>query len=323
MTLGYDKRLYILALDHRGSFERQVLGRASPLSDAEVARIRDAKALIYEGFHVALAAGLPRDVAGVLIDEQFGAEVAHRAHAEGVALAMPVEKSGQDEFDFEYGEEFGDHIRAFDPTFAKVLVRYNPEGDRASNARQAERGRRLSDWLHRRDRKLLFELLIPPTPEQMASVATDPVRYDRFLRPDLMVRAIAQLQWAGVEPDVWKIEGLDSTADCRRVVAQVQSGGRARVGCVVLGRGADAVQVDEWLRAVAPVPGYIGFAIGRSIFSDALNGYLRGTCTRAEASKLVADTYLRFVRVYADAAATPGLPAIREPTALAVARARG
>src|SRR5439155_5506907 len=146
MAPGYDKRLYVLAFDHRGSFERLVLGSGGgQIAAADAARIRDAKSLIYEGVHLALAAGLPREAAGVLVDEQYGAEVAHRARADGAILAMPVETSGQDELDVEYGDAFGAHVEAFDPAFAKVLVRYNPDGDAAVDARQAARLRYFSD----------------------------------------------------------------------------------------------------------------------------------------------------------------------------------
>jgi 5-dehydro-2-deoxygluconokinase len=221
---------------------------------------------------------------------------------------MPVERSGQEEFDFQYGgAAFGAHVQAFDPDFAKVLVRYNPEGDADLNRRQAARLRRLSEWLHRRGRKLLFELLVPATPAQLASAGGQVARYDAALRPALMVGAIGQLQSAGVEADVWKVEGLDRRSDCAGVVAQAHSDGRGGVGCVVLGRGADAARVDAWLRAAAGVPGYLGFAIGRSIWFEALRDWLSGGGDRGAAARTIADNYLRFVGVYEDAvAATQG-----------------
>src|SRR3984893_2551264 len=129
MALGYDRRLYILAFDHRGSFQKKMFGIDGEPNDAETQRIADAKALIFEGFQLALSDGAPRDAAGVLVDEQFGANILRKAKADGLVFAMPVEKSGQDDFDFQYGDDFGAHIEEFDPTFAKVLVRYNPDGD--------------------------------------------------------------------------------------------------------------------------------------------------------------------------------------------------
>lgn len=172
MTLGYDKPLYMLAFDHRGSFQKSLLGIEGVPNAAEADRISDAKRILYEAFELVIQNGVERNSAGLLVDEEFGADVALRAKGAGVALAMPVEKSGQEEFDFEFGDDFGAHIERFDPTFAKVLVRYNPYGDPALNRRQACRLSTLSNWLHERGRKLLFELLVPATPEPTASRAS-------------------------------------------------------------------------------------------------------------------------------------------------------
>ena len=302
MPLGYDRRLFILAFDHRGSFQKKMFGISGEPNAEEARTIADAKSLIFEGFQLALSDGAPHDAAGVLVDEQFGETVARKAKADGLILAMPVEKSGLDEFDFEYGSDFGAHIEAFDPTFTKVLVRYNPEGDSDLNRRQAGRLRELSEWLHARDRNFLFELLVAATPAQLSSVGDSEQRYEAELRPGLMVGAIHALQEAGVEPDVWKIEGVDSPADCERIAAEARAGGRDGVSCVVLGRGADSAQVDSWLRAGAGVPGYVGFAIGRSIFWDAVKGWLDTSQDRGAAARLIADNYRRFIDVYEAAA---------------------
>ncbi|HEV8572277.1 MAG TPA: DUF2090 domain-containing protein [Actinomycetota bacterium] len=298
MPRGYEGELYILAFDHRGSFQKKLMGIQGTPSAEEGERIADAKQVIFEGFLRALEEGASRDAAGLLVDEQYGAEVARRAKSEGVIFAMPVEKSGQDEFDFEYGEEFGKHIEEFDPVFTKVLVRFNPDGDTEMNARQIVRLRDLSEWLHERDRKFLFELLVPAEPGQLEQVGGDDDRYDRELRPGLMLQAIESLQAGGVEPDVWKIEGLDAREDCERISAQVRSNGRDGVACVVLGRGADDSAVDHWLKQGAGVPGYIGFAIGRTIWWDPLKGYLEGSVSRDDAAGRISQNYRRFIDVY-------------------------
>ena len=304
MALGYDGKLYLLAFDHRGSFTKRfgIEGEPSP---EETDRIADGKHLIFEGLQVALGRGADPSVTGALVDEQFGdpSQVPEAAKAAGIKLAMPVEKSGQNEFDFEYGDDFGAHIESFDPDFSKVLVRYNPDGDGAMNSRQAARLRRLAEWLHEHDRKFLFELLVPAEDDQLASVDGDTDRYDAELRPELMRRAIAELQDAGVEADIWKIEGVDAREDCERIAAQTRSGGRDGVVCVVLGRGADDDKVDHWLRQGAPVDGYVGFAIGRSIWGGPLAGFLDGSLSREDAAAKVADNYLRFVDVYQSAEA--------------------
>ena len=304
MDLGYEGKLYILAFDHRGSFTKRFGIEGDPTAE-DIQRFADGKHLIFEGIDAALVRGADPSVTGALVDEQFGGptHVPEEAKADGIKLAMPVEKSGQKEFDFEYGDDFGAHIERYDPDFSKVLVRYNPHGDTEMNQRQAERLRRLSDWLHEHDRKLLFELLVPAEESQLASVDGDSDRYDAELRPDLMIRAIAELQGAGIESDIWKIEGVDERADCERIAAQCRADGRDGVVCVVLGRGADSDKVDHWLREAAPVEAYVGFAIGRSIWGDPLKGWIDGGLSREDAASRVADSYLSFIDVYAAAAA--------------------
>jgi myo-inositol catabolism protein IolC len=293
--LGYDQKLYILAFDHRGSFEKMV---------GDVSRVPAAKELIWEGFQRAVEEGAPKEYAGVLVDGQYGAKVAREAKAGGYKLAMPVEKSGQNEFDFEYGEQFGDKIEEFDPDFSKVLVRYNPEGDKELNKRQTAKLRRLSEWLHERRRKFLFELLVPAEPSQLERFEGDEDRYDTELRPELMMEAILQLQNGGVEPDIWKIEGISDREACREIAQLVRREGRDRVSCVVLGRGASDAKVDEWLRAAAGLEGYIGFAIGRSIFGEAVKAFAAGDeFDRDAAVESISSKYRRFIDVYEGAVA--------------------
>ena len=300
MTLGHAQPLYILPFDHRGSFETKMFGWEGALDAAQTAEIAAAKRVIYDGFQAALAQGAPKAKAGILVDEQFGAAILRDATASGVATACPAERSGQDEFDFEYGEDFGAHIEAFDPTFCKVLVRYNPEGDAVLNARQAARLKRLSDWLRARGRaKFMFELLVPAEPAQLEKLGGDKARYDLELRPSLMVRAIEALQRAGVEPDLWKIEGLDRREDCERVVAAARSGtGRGAVSCIVLGRGENDAKVHEWLATAASVDGFIGFAVGRTDFWQPLVGWRAGKLTREAAVAEIARRYLEFVAIF-------------------------
>jgi myo-inositol catabolism protein IolC len=305
MALGYDGKLYILAFDHRGSFQKKMFGIEGDPTPEETATISDAKKLIYEGMEKAVKQGLDASSAGVLVDEQFGSDIPELAPKEGLSLTMPAEKSGQNEFDFQYGDEFGDHIAKYELLATKVLVRHNPDGDAEMNARQTERMKRLADWLHANDRKFLFELLVPAEPEQLESVGGDEDRYDAELRPELMRRVIEHYQNEGVEVDIWKIEGVDARADAQMLSDQARKGeGRENVKSVLLGRGASDDKVDHWLREAAPVEGFIGFAIGRSIWWDALKGFLDESLSRDEASDKIAANYLRFVKVYEEAEAS-------------------
>jgi 5-dehydro-2-deoxygluconokinase len=299
MGLGYDGRLYILAFDHRGSFQKKMFGIEGDPTPEQTETIASAKRLIFEGMVEAVRQGLDAGTAGVLVDEQFGSDIPQQAREKGLKLAMPVEKSGQDEFDFEYGQDFGAHIERFDPDFSKVLVRYNPEADPTMNERQLGRLKRLADWLHEHDRKFLFELLVPATKQQLESVDGDSDRYDAELRPELMRRAIVEIQDYGCEVDIWKIEGVDDRGDAEMLAEQTRSGpGREGVACVLLGRGASTEKVEEWLRVASAVKGFVGFAIGRSIWWDALKGWLAEDLDREAAAKQIADNYMHFIGTY-------------------------
>jgi 5-dehydro-2-deoxygluconokinase len=302
MGLGYDGKLYILAFDHRGSFQKKMFGIEGDPTPEETETIADAKRLIFEGMEIAVERGVDAAATGVLVDEQFGSDIPKRAKDEGLVLSMPVEKSGQNEFDFQYDDAFGEHISKFGPNFAKVLVRYNPDGDAGMNERQLGRLKKLADWLHENDGKFLFELLVPAEEAQLESVGGDTDRYDAELRPELMRRAIEEIQDFGCEVDIWKIEGVDARADAEMLAKQTRKGeGRENVVCVLLGRGASDAKVDHWLQQAAPVEGFIGFAIGRSIWWDALKGFLEGDLERKAAAEQIAENYLRFVKVYDDA----------------------
>jgi 5-dehydro-2-deoxygluconokinase len=296
---GYDRPLYILPFDHRGSFETKMFGWHEPLSAEQTAEIANAKQVIYGGFKAALADGVAKDKAAILVDEQFGAAILRDAAAQGYHTACPAEKSGQDEFDFQYGDDFAAHIEVFQPTFSKVLVRYNPEGDAVLNRNQVARLRRLSEYLQSAGRSLfMFELLVPAEATQLAKVHNNKHCYDLELRPQLMVETIRELQDAGIEPDVWKIEGLDRSEDCVRIVATARRNGRDKVGCIVLGRGEDAEHVRRWLTVAAGVEGFIGFAVGRTDFWDPLVAWRGGKKTRDAAVAEIAQRYREFVDIY-------------------------
>ena len=298
MSLGYNRPLYLLPFDHRHSYVTGMFKFKPPLTQVEHDQVAHSKEIIYEGFKQALAGGVAKEHAGILVDEEFGAGILRDATKNGYVTALSTEKSGSDEFEFEYGEAFAEHIEAFDPTFAKVLVRYNPEDDAALNRRQRTRLKRLSDYCQTAGQLFMFELLVPATKAQMDRVQANKNAYDLRIRPALMVRAIRDLQDAGIEPDIWKIEGLDRREDCERVVETARRDGRHDVGCIVLGRGADEKKVVGWLETAASVPGFIGFAVGRTTFWDAVADYEAKKATRQEAASRIAKRFREWVNVF-------------------------
>ena len=297
---GFDQPLYILPFDHRGSFQKKMFGWDGALTAGQTAEIAAAKRVIYDGFLAAVDAGVSKDKAGILVDERFGAAILRDAAAASYSTCCPAEKSGQDEFDFEYGERFAEHIEAFHPTFCKVLVRYNPEGDPLLNRTQTSRLTRVSDYLRgKRSHSLfMFELLVPSEKNQLNRLNGDKKAYDLKLRPSLMADAIEELQVAGVEPDVWKIEGLDRREDCERIVAVARQGGRDKVGCIILGRGEDDSKVREWLTTASGVPGFIGFAVGRTTFWGPLADWRAQKITRDDAVAEISRRYREFAEMF-------------------------
>jgi myo-inositol catabolism protein IolC len=295
---GYDKPIYMLAFDHRASFSHDILHVEGQPSEYEAEKVREMKGMIFDAFEQAVGKGVSKSGAAILSDEQFGSEVLKRAHDGHFAFAVCTEKSGQKEFVFEHGEGFGQKLLEIQPTFAKALVRYNPEDDAGLNQRQLERLKQLSDFCHQNGIKLLVEPLVLATQTQLSGVGGDQTKYDHELRPKLMVEMVKQFQMAGVETDVWKIEGLEKTEEYEAVVRQARVGGRDGVIAVVLGRGADDKQVEDWLRAAAKAKGVEGFAIGRTIFHDALVAYVKNDLTKEQAVEAIAEKYWHFYQIF-------------------------
>lgn len=303
--LGFNRDIYIMPFDHRGSFQEKLFGikGRAPTSD-ETKEISKYKRIIYDGFKKAIGDGVPREKAGILVDEQFGSEILMDAKKDGYMTACPAEKSGQDEFDFEYGSDFGGHISKFSPTFVKVLVRYNPKGDAASNQRQAQRLKQLSEYCHSHNNKLMFELLVPATAAQLSSVGGSTSRFDHELRPSLMAESMKEIQKYGVEPDVWKLEGLETVEDSKKVAAQAKAEGRNNVGVILLGRGENEEKVRHWLTTAAKVQGLIGFAVGRTIFWEPLKAVKDGKISPADAVQQVSKNYKGFCDLWIHAKAS-------------------
>ncbi len=298
MVMGYTKPLYILPFDHRASYITGLFGWKEPLNVEQVDAVAASKQVIYEGFKKAVATNVPKEAVGILVDEEFGVGILRDAREGGYITAASIEKSGQDEFDFVYGDDFAKHIEDVDPTFAKVLVRYNPEADAVMNKRQAERLRRLSEYLQKAQRLFMFELLVPGETKQLEHVENDKAAYDLQLRPRLMARAIQELQDAGVEPDVWKIEGLDRKEDCEKLVQVARSNGRDNVGMIVLGRGAERDKVVAWLQTAASVSGFIGFAVGRTSFWNPVVDFEAKKLSADQAAEQVAKHFEEWISLF-------------------------
>jgi myo-inositol catabolism protein IolC len=300
--------LLIMAMDHRASFGRSLFDVKDDQPDpAQRAAMQSAKQLIYAG--LALARGqLPGGHAGVLVDERYGQPVVQAARADGVVVALPVEHSGRDWFELEWGQDWLEHVRSNRPDFAKVLVRDNPAFARGEREQQLGRLRDVSQALAGLGVPMLYELLVPATDDQLAAAGGVTDNYDRDLRPGLVIQVIADNQAAGVEPAIWKVEGLETADAARAVVTQIRAGGRGDVRAIVLGRDAPAERLDRWLTVAAPVDGFVGFAIGRSIWEDPIADHNQGKTDDEAAVAQIARRYLEFARQYCAASGAAPRP---------------
>jgi len=298
MTIGYNKSLFILPFDHRSSFLRDMLGVVGEATSDDINQVKDLKYLIYEGFKLGVELGIPKNEAAILVDEEFGDQILQEAKQLGYHFCLSTEKSGQEEFTLAYGDDFVQHIEKYKPTFVKALIRYNPEGDKKLNIRQQSKLKDLSDWCHKNDYKFLIEPLVPAMSEQLSLVGDSQERYDNELRPGLEVGMIKELQNAGVEVDIWKIEGFVDSTSYVRVVEQAKSGGRSNVGVIVLGRGQNKEQVGKWVRAGAQTNGVTGFAIGRTVFWQPLVDFRSGKISRELAARQIAENYFSFYNIF-------------------------
>jgi myo-inositol catabolism protein IolC len=285
--------LAILAFDHRASFLQDVIGVDPRYArDEDLARARGAKDVIAEGLLSAVAGGaVDRAAAGALVDPTLGGDALAALRREGIAVAIPVEESGRRDLAFEEGWQ--ERLDELDPTWAKVLLRMNPAEDPAMHERQMELVRELAEVCAKTERDLMLELLVPPEREQEAS------DYDTGARPGLVLETIAEIRAAGVTPAVWKLEGFERRADAAAVADA------AGAPCVVLGRGLDATAVERWLTIAASVPGFIGFAIGRTIWDEPIRAFLAAVespVARADAVATIAKAYARCMEVFDGAA---------------------
>jgi myo-inositol catabolism protein IolC len=293
------RSLLILADDHRDSLEKELYKLTAPPTPAQAARIRADKLLVYEALVDATKRLPDAAQAGILVDEEYGSDVAELASkTDGrINLSMPLEASGKNWFEFAYGDDWKAHAGYFPTDHAKVLIRDNPALSVPERLQQTERLKVVSAWAAEARKHLIVELIVPPTPGDLASVQGDKKRYDDELRPKLTLEVVGFLQDHGADPALWKIEGMDRTEDASAIATLAKRGGRS-ADCIILGRHASKEDLDHWLEVAAPLPGYVGFAIGRSIWWDPLAGHFAGTIGTDVARHQIAENYLYFARKY-------------------------
>lgn len=287
--------LFLLAFDDPASLMRSFFGVEGTPTDDEVASARTAEGVILEGLQKALLDGAPAPSAAVLIDPTYGLDAIMSAREAGIRVALPLEVSGRDELELSRRDWKG-QLTELDPAWATVLIRYNPDGDETARRAQRSKLRAVAQRCRDTDRGFMVELLVPPLPAQLDAAGGDRARYDAEVRPTLVARAIEEIRKDEIGPNVWQVEGIERTEDCT-IIAEA-----AASPCIVVARTDDRDTVDRWLRAAAPASGFIGFAIGRPIWADALRSFLEAAASREAIVEAIAAAYRRCVDVYETAA---------------------
>lgn len=309
-SLGYTKPLYILPFDHRTTFAKKLFGKnaIADLDSEEREAIREMKMLVYKGFKDAVEKLIPTDFAAVLCDEEFGSAVLIDALHNGYKTLLPVEKSGQTEFDFQYAD-FGEHIEKFHPSFVKALVRFNPGDGEDLKQRQKLKLKQLSDYCHDNNHKFLLEVLVIPTEAQLKEVGSQ-LSFDRKTRPVLAEQVIREFQDFGIEPDVWKMEGFDQAWCYKEIIKTIKRDNRINVNLIVLGRGGSVEDVEKWLEVGereeifevgGKVEGVIGFAVGRTVFWEAIEKFHKREIGKAEVIQTVSRNFQNFYQIFTSA----------------------
>ncbi len=299
-NLGYKKNLFILPFDHRSSFAK-LFGFTNPqLNSKEKEIITGGKEIIYMAFEKTLSLGISKEQAAILIDEEYGDKIIHDAINKDYNVILTTEKSGQKEFAFEYADEFGKHIDKYKPKFVKALIHYNPNDDPLSKMRQQQKLEILSNYCHQNYYKFLLEVLVTPTEQQLQNAGGNTQRYDTEVRPNLTVKVIEELQNANVEPDIWKIEGMENEDSYKIVILQAHKEGRQDVGIVILGRAENQGKVEKWLKVGSKIQGIIGFAVGRTVFWEPLTEYKNGNIDKNTAIENISNNFLHFYNIFTD-----------------------
>lgn len=297
-NLGYNKNLFILPFDHRSSFAKLFGFTNAQLNPEEKKIITSAKEIIFMAFEKAISVGVSKEEAAILIDEEYGDKIIRDAISKNYNVILTTEKSGQKEFTFEYGDEFEKHIEKYAPHFVKALIHYNPNDDPLSKMRQQQKLEILSNYCHQNSYKFLLEVLISPTELQLKNVSSNIQRYDVEIRPNLTAKAIGELQNSHVEPDIWKIEGMESQDSYKIVILQAQKEYRKNVGIVILGRAENQEKVDRWIKVGRKIKGIIGFAVGRTVFWEPLTQYKNGNINKDTAIENISNNFLHFHNIF-------------------------
>ncbi len=275
------EELVILAFDHRMQLEEMAARHG-----AGNERIPVFKSLIAEG---ARRGAGQRAGVGVIVDGRFGEDVLPSVTGKGWWVARPVELPGSRPLQFEAGAGLGAAMRTWPGEHvAKCLVYYHPHDTPALRESQLAR---LAD-LQRASVDSFHEFLIEVIPPK-----------DMPADDDTVPLALEQIYQAGIFPDWWKLPPAASAATWEKIATVIHQHDAHCRGVLVLGLEASEEKLAQSFRIAAPHAICRGFAVGRSIFADAANGWFSGAMDDAAVVKDIAERYARLIVLWDQARA--------------------
>ena len=291
-------QLFILPCDHRDIL-RALWDAHHPRGFVQGDQwVTYAKHVVLDGLLMAVQDGVKLSDVALLMDEELGAAVLERARDRKVSRFVPTDDGTVGDYVLQYGADFPKHIEAVDPDYVQTLINYNPESPEA--AAQASRIAPLFKWLGTQSRQFMLELQVLPTEQQISSAGGREAWVSKT-RPGLIRKAVSELKDQGARPDVWKLEPMPDVQQYERTIEAIRSEGCQNAVAVVLGGGATTEAVDDSLRRCAKVDGFIGFAVGRSVWADGLQRLAKGDCDGPAAAKSIGDNFRHFTHVFSKA----------------------
>lgn len=283
--------LYMLAFDHR-----QVLRNLYPGASTE--DLEATKTAVLNSLELLSDTVGNKESLAFLVDEEYGASAARSARERGLYVAMPIEASRTKILQLQYPDDYRERFERLDPQCVKALVFHNPADDAQRKEVQFGLLRDINDFARQQGRDYLLEVLVSPTPEQLQRSGGDRDGFRAALFPELLIESISEMQDAGIEPDVWKVEGLETVEATSAVGAQATCRGRDDVRCIVLGSGESQDKVNGWLANASAVPAFSGFAIGRTVWREPLADMLAGRVPREAALDTMARSFAELIAAF-------------------------
>lgn len=268
---------FTLPFDHRNNLAKQILHCDYPFSATDLVRAQDLKKLVFEAIMKARDTYQGSGSLGSLFDEETALEVIQTAQAAGLPVTVSMEKSGTPTLELIHGDDFGQALLKLKPTYGKLLVHYHP-GNEIENIPQRALMKKVADFCNTNGFPLMLELLFDAPDDQRTT--------------NHVIQAFDEIHADNIKVGLWKIEGFND-AEAWKTIAP-----HAQAPMIILGRGQDQAAVEKWVQAAAQSGVVDGFAIGRTIFEEALSAYVAGILDRPAAIQKITDNYLHFIHLW-------------------------